>query len=99
MVETGAVLLRMVAVSEPLFAVFIIFEGVFQGIGDTRGPFVCSTVCMWVVRVCLTFVCVRWLGMGLRAVWACMIADNVLRCFWLTARYFAGVWKARFHRS
>ena len=54
---------------------------------------------MWVVRVCLTFVCVRWLGMGLRAVWACMIADNVLRCFWLTARYFAGVWKARFHRS
>ena len=98
-VETGAVLLRMVAVSEPLFAVFIIFEGVFQGIGDTRGPFVCSTVCMWVVRVCLTFVCVRWLGMGLRAVWACMIADNVLRCFWLTARYFAGVWKARFHRS
>ncbi len=95
-VRTGAVLLRMVAVSEPLFAVFIIFEGVFQGIGDTRGPFVCSMVCMWLVRVCLTYVCVRWLGMGLQAVWACMIADNVLRCFWLSARYFAGVWKVRF---
>lgn len=98
-VRAGAVLLRMVAVSEPLFAVFIILEGVFQGIGDTRGPFVCSMVCMWLVRVCLTFVCVRWLGMGLQAVWACMIADNVLRCLWLSARYLAGVWKARFAPS
>ncbi|WP_367924766.1 MATE family efflux transporter [uncultured Ruthenibacterium sp.] len=97
-VRTGAGLLRMVAVSEPLFAGYIICEGIFQGIGDTKGPFVCSMVCMWLVRVCMTFVCVRWLGLGLQAVWACMIADNVLRCVWLSARYLAGAWKARFSR-
>ncbi len=98
-IAMGAVLLRMIAVSEPLFAVFIIFEGIFQGIGDTKGPFLCSSVCMWVIRVFFTFLCVKLLGMGLKAVWACMIADNVLRCFWLMARYLRGGWITKFSRK
>lgn len=40
-IKLGAVLLRIVAVSEPLYAALIIYEGVFFGIGDTKMPF-CS---------------------------------------------------------
>ena len=43
----GITVLRIVAVSEPMFAALIIFEGVFNGIGDTRAPFVFSIISMW----------------------------------------------------
>ena len=34
---------------------------------------------MWCVRILFTFLCVRVWGLGLRAVWYCMIADNVCK--------------------
>ena len=33
------------------------------------------------------------LGLGLRAVWLCMVADNVARAVLLGIRYFSGKWK------
>ena len=64
-VETGAVLLRMVVVSEPLFAVFIILKAYFRALATPGGP-LCAPRCACGWCVCLTFVCVRWLGMGLQ---------------------------------
>lgn len=48
---------------------------------------------MWGVRVLGTAVCVGTLGLGLRAVWLCMVADNVARAVLLGIRYFSGKWK------
>ena len=65
----GITVLRIVAVSEPMFAALIIFEGVFNGIGDTRAPFVFSIISMWGVRIAGTCLCVIssfsvWTGVG-----------------------------------
>lgn len=89
----GAVVLRIVACSEPLYAAMIIFEGVFHGVGQTRYPFVVSLITMWIVRVLGTLLCVRGFGLGLPAVWLCMVGDNVSRALLLGARYFRGGWK------
>ena len=89
----GAVVLRIVACSEPLYAAMIIFEGVFHGVGQTRYPFVVSLITMWIVRVLGTLLCVRGFGLGLPAVWLCMVGDNVSRALLLGTRYFRGGWK------
>lgn len=77
-IALGAVILRMVAVSEPLYGVSIVLEGLMQGVGDTVTPFVCSISGMWGIRITGTFVCTQLLGLGLVSAWACMIAHNVL---------------------
>ncbi|OCN00037.1 MATE family efflux transporter [Clostridium sp. W14A] len=97
-VNQGAVLLRMIALSEPMFAVAIIMEGVFNGLGDTRAPLFFSIFCMWGVRIGGTVFCVRLLGLGLVAVWGCMIGDNVTRCVLLSVRFARGSWEKCFNR-
>lgn len=92
-IALGQNVLRIVAVSEPVFGASIILEGVFDGIGDTRTPLVISIATMWGVRILATYVCVNWLHLGLTAVWCCMVADNVARGALLFARYVRGRWK------
>lgn len=89
----GARILRIVACSEPLYAAMIIFEGVFHGVGQTKYPFVVSLATMWGVRILGTMLCVKALGLGLPAVWLCMVGDNVVRAVLLGLRYFSGRWK------
>lgn len=74
----GAVVLRMVAVSEPFYGVSIAVEGMLQGVGKTMMPFVINIVGMWGIRIVGTFVCTQLLGMGLVSAWAAMIAHNLL---------------------
>ncbi|MDY3281813.1 MATE family efflux transporter [Dysosmobacter sp.] len=74
----GAAVLRMVALSEPFYGVSIILEGVLQGVGQTRVPFVFNLTGMWGVRILGTLICTRLLGLGLVSAWGCMIAHNLL---------------------
>lgn len=74
----GVTVLRMVAVSEPFYGFPIIMEGMMQGVGNTKTPFVYNIIGMWGVRIVGTFICTRMLGLGLVAAWACMIAHNLL---------------------
>ena len=78
-VNLGAEMLRLVALSEPFFGFMVVLEGIFYGLGRTRYSFFVETAGMWGVRILLTFLCVRFWGLGLRAVWYCMIADNVVK--------------------
>lgn len=92
-IEQGAVALRIVSVSEPFFAVTLSLEGIFNGVGDTKMPFVISLCSMWGVRILFTFICVKILGLGLAAVWMCMIADVITRSLGMYLRYRSGKWK------
>ena len=91
-IRLGAVVLRMVAVTEPLYGVAVVLEGIFQGVGDTMYAFGCNIVGMWVVRVLGTLVTVRVLGYGLPAAWACMIAHNILLFALFLIHYRGGRW-------
>lgn len=89
-VTLGAEMLRLVALSEPFFGLMVVLEGIFYGLGRTRYAFVVETVGMWAVRILLTFLCVRYWNLGLRAVWYCMIADNVCKALLFILPF---VWK------
>lgn len=91
----GAKLLKIVAVSEPLFAVLIIFEGVFHGIGDTKVPFCIALFTMWGIRIFCTWLCINQFHAGLAMVWVCMVMDNICRCMLLVIWYRMKRWEKR----
>lgn len=80
-------LLRIVSINEPIFAVSIVLESVFNGIGDTKSPFVASTITQWIFRVLGTYICIYILGFGIKSAWVCMISDNIARCLLLLIFY------------
>lgn len=86
-VELGAEMLRLVALSEPFYGLMIVLEGVFYGLGRTRYAFFVEAFGMWAVRILLTALCVNVWGLGLKAVWYCMIADNVCKAILFAAPF------------
>lgn len=91
-IALGAVVLRMVAVSEPFYGVSIIIEGMMQGMGNTLMPFVFSISGMWGIRIIGTFLCTQLLGMGLVSAWGCMIAHNMMLFVMFMICYLTGRW-------
>ena len=76
-ITLGTTVLRMVALSEPFYGFSIIIEGMMQGVGRTRQPFVFNIAGMWLIRIVGTFLCTQMLGFGLVSAWACMIVHNM----------------------
>ncbi len=91
-ISLGATVLRMVAVSEPFYGFSIIIEGMMQGVGNTKRPFVFNIAGMWLVRIVGTMICTQWLGFGLVSAWACMIAHNLLLFVLFMICYVTGSW-------
>jgi len=86
-VTIGSNLLRIVSINEPLFAIYVVLEGIFNGIGKTKIPLKISLISLWCIRVTGTLICLKFLKMGLYAAWICMIADNIVHCILLVYSY------------
>ncbi len=91
-INLGATVLRMVAVSEPFYGFTIIVEGMMLGVGKTKEPFVYNVLGMWCVRILGTFLCTQFLSMGLISAWACMIGHNLLVFALYMITYIKGTW-------
>lgn len=94
-VRLGAKVLRIVAVSEPIYGILVILDGTFNGMGDTKAPFVYSLITMWGIRIGGAYIMIHMFGLGLEAVWVMMVIDNVARCGLLLQRFLRGKWKYR----
>lgn len=91
-IALGAVVLRMVALSEPFYGVSIVIEGMLQGMGKTVVPFATNVTGMWLVRIVGTFICTVLFGLGLVSAWACMILHNLMLCVVFVIYYSSGKW-------
>jgi Na+-driven multidrug efflux pump len=91
-IQLGTVVLRMVALSEPFYGVSIIVEGLMQGVGKTKLPFVYNITGMWGIRIVGTYLCTQILTFGLVSAWGCMIAHNMLLFFLFSWCYLRGKW-------
>jgi len=94
-IQLGTTVLRIVSVSEPIYGVLVILEGTFNGMGDTKAPFLYSLTTMWGIRFLGSWCMIHIFHLGLEAVWVMMVFDNVFRCFFLTQRFVRGKWKYR----
>ncbi|MCF0131658.1 MAG: MATE family efflux transporter [Pseudobutyrivibrio sp.] len=84
--QMGATVLKMVAFSEPFFGIYVVTEGFYYGLGNTRYPLFVELFGMWIVRILSTYYCVNYIGGDLSIVWMCMIADNVAKAILLAIR-------------
>lgn len=91
-IHLGSTVLRMVALSEPFYGVSIIVEGMMQGVGKTKAPFVYNITGMWVIRIVGTYICTQLLGFGLVSAWGCMIGHNLLLFVLFLLSYVRGSW-------
>lgn len=91
-INLGATVLRMVAVSEPFYGFFIIVEGFMLGVGKTKEPFIYSMIGMWGIRIVGTFICTQILGMGLLSAWGCMIGHNMVLFVLFLIAYMKDSW-------
>lgn len=91
-IALGTTVLRICALSEPVFGAYIILGGIFEGVGDTLPPFLYSTVGMWGIRMPLSWLCVHVWGLNLTAVWLCMIGHNVAMAGMMAVHYWRGRW-------
>ena len=82
----------MVAVSEPFYGIPLVVEGLMQCVGKNTAPFVYNVIGMWAVRIVGTWICTRFLGLGLVAAWGCMIGHNLLLFVFFVYHYFSGRW-------
>lgn len=98
-INLGATVLRMVAVSEPFYGFSIIVEGFMQGVGKTKEPFVYNIIGMWGIRIVGTFICTQILGLGLVSAWGCMILHNLLLFGMFMISYLKGNWNPLYEKE
>lgn len=89
-VALSARVLRIVAFSEPLFAVSIVVIGALRGAGDSKGPFLINLCSMWGVRVLGVLLFTR--QFGLVGVWVTMTAELTFRGSVFLIRLLRGRW-------
>lgn len=78
-IALAADMLRIVAISEPLFSLSIVLSGVLRGLGNTRFPFVVVLMGMWCVRLPLALLLIGRIPTGLAGAWLAMVADLIVR--------------------
>jgi multidrug resistance protein, MATE family len=83
LIDEGANAIRVVALTQPLWAISFVMAGALRGTGDTRTPLVITGFWMW-VAVGLAFLAVRFVQPHLWAVWAVFLITGPLEAwmFW-----------------
>ena len=68
-ISTGAAGIRVIALTQPLWAVVFVYAGALRGSGDTRTPLLISAIAMW-TAVFAAYISVTFINQSLAAVWA-----------------------------
>jgi putative MATE family efflux protein len=89
----AAPLLRIVSLALVPLAVLMVLSGALRGAGDTRWPLAITLVGLLGVRMPGTWLLAHQLGWGVRGAWWAMVADLVVRCLLVAARFGGGRWK------
>ena len=88
--------LPVLAVANIVFWPFsFAFPNALRAAGDARFTMIVSASTMWIVRFGLSYIFVRYLGLGVVGVWYCMIIDWVVRCLFFILRYRTGIWRTK----
>ena len=85
-IEIGAAGLRVMAFTQPFWAVGMVRSGSLRGTGDTRFPLIIGSAGMW-TAVLLVWLVLTFFGGGLPAVWAAFLVTSPVTAL-LTWRRF-----------
>ena len=92
-VETGARILLIVAVLQPLQTSQFIIAGGLRGAGDTRATAVITFITVLLVRPAVAIILINYTSLGLYGAWIAMACDQLLRSTLVLLRFQSGKWK------
>jgi Na+-driven multidrug efflux pump len=78
--------------SEPFMALWVILGGGLNGAGDTRGVMVTVGMCIWLIRVPLSYIFVVLMGLGAASVWWTLNLSQFALAVFITKRYLEKKW-------
>ena len=84
-IKIGAAGLRVVALSQPFWAIGMVQSGALRGTGDTRMPLIIGAVSMW-SAVLLVWLGLTFLHGGLPMVWVAFLITSPIAA-WIYAYY------------
>ena len=91
--ETARYVMLVISIFKPfLWACAFVPASGMRAAGDVRFGMVVSTISMWVLRVGLTTVLCRGLGVGLIGIWCGYFADWAARSIVFLLRFHSGKW-------
>lgn len=93
----GTTVLRIEAFAEPMFAVAIVANGVFRGVGDTLIPSIFNFASIWLIRLPLAALLAG--SFGLPGVWFAMTAELCVRGVLFLRRLLGDSWIRRFREK
>ena len=83
--EIGAAGLRIVALSQPLWAISMVQSGALRGTGDTRFPSIMGVIGTW-SAVLLAWLSMQIPGLGLSGVWAAFLVTTPVTAYFTWRR-------------
>ncbi|MBV6458216.1 MAG: putative FMN/FAD exporter YeeO [Fimbriimonadaceae bacterium] len=86
-------LIRWLCITEVLFAYAMVMIGGMQGAGDTVRPMWITIVCMWLLRVPLSWALAIPFGLGATGAWIAMSGTQAVQGFMAIALFKQGRWK------
>jgi Na+-driven multidrug efflux pump len=93
--DAGSIFISLFVFSVPLFTVFRMASGVFEGAGNTRPSMILSLIRLWGLRTLLAYVLYFVFGMGAAGIWIGMTIGNLGAAALSVAWLSRGTWKRR----
>ncbi|MBR3642661.1 MAG: MATE family efflux transporter, partial [Parasporobacterium sp.] len=91
-VDTGAVIMRFIAFTQPFQCVQFIQAGALRGAGDTRSTMIVTLVTVLILRTSIALILIGLFGFGLYGAWIALAADQLVRSLLIGIRYSRNKW-------
>lgn len=92
--DTGMLLLRILAYILPLEAIQFIYTGSLRGAGDTRYPAIVTFITVFLIRSGLAMLFIHVLHMSVEGAWLAFAIDQTVRTTLISLHYFRGTWQS-----
>jgi putative MATE family efflux protein len=92
-IEWGALCVRVAALEQPTIALTYVFGGALRGAGDTRWPLYVTVIGVWLVRMPLVFLLIRFWHFNITAAWFITALDFLIRSIILWRRFALNKWQ------
>lgn len=84
--------LFIVGIDQPLLNYIFIVSGALRGAGDTITVMILTSIRLWVIFLPLSYISVKYLGMGVKSVWVAEIISVIIFSIIMHGRFVRGKW-------
>lgn len=92
-IDNASMALKIIAIVQPFQSSQLILAGALRGAGDTLWPLVATFIGVFGFRVILANILVNTLELGLMGAWLAVLADQLIRWFFVYGRFKTNKWK------